>query len=102
MVNPIPLGDWEVLTIPFVQKGNLLLVGGTIDGQLGKFILDFGAPYLVLNSTWFREGKTISEELASGLSGSPKSVHRTEIKKLQIQDLYYEDVQADIADLREI
>ncbi|HFA49811.1 MAG TPA: hypothetical protein ENJ95_12450 [Bacteroidetes bacterium] len=35
--------------IPFRMEGNLLLIKATINGQTGEFILDTGAPDLILN-----------------------------------------------------
>ncbi|HFA48461.1 MAG TPA: hypothetical protein ENJ95_05510 [Bacteroidetes bacterium] len=40
--------------IPFRLEGNLLLIKATINGQTGEFILDTGAPDLILNEARFK------------------------------------------------
>ena len=46
-----PQGDFETLVIPLKRAQNLLLVEAKVDSIEGNFILDTGAPYLVLNKT---------------------------------------------------
>lgn len=41
-------------TLPFTKVGNLMIVKARVDSVEGNFILDTGAPYLVLNLTYFR------------------------------------------------
>ncbi len=47
--------DSAVCTIPFTRAGNLILIQATVDTVQGNFILDTGAPNLVLNLTYFRK-----------------------------------------------
>ncbi len=39
--------------IPFRMEGNLLLIKATLNGQTGNFLLDTGAPELILNEAYF-------------------------------------------------
>ena len=96
------LDDLSPIRIPLKRVGNLLFIEAQIDTLVGNFILDLGAPYLVLNSTYFRE-YTIDRNYYSGtlLSGTDY-VRRTKISSLTIQDIVYQGVQADITDLGEI
>jgi len=99
---PAPLGFFNKLVIPINHVENLLLIEVTINGMVGNFILDTGAPCLVLNKTYFREGFNQSAQLATGITGEGSEVFRTRVEKLQIQDLYYENLEAEITSLAQI
>ena len=99
---PNPLGYFNKLVIPINHVENLLLIEVTINGIVGNFILDTGAPCLVLNKTYFREGFAQSAQLATGITGEGSEVLRTRVEKLQIQDLYYENLEAEITSLSQI
>lgn len=65
-------------SIPFKKAGNLLLVSAEIDSKEGVFILDTGAPTLVVNQSRQSSG----EIQAEGINGS-LSVNDTFIKKFR-------------------
>ena len=65
-------------SIPFKKAGNLLLVNAEIDSKEGVFILDTGAPTLVINQA----RKTSGEIQAKGINGS-LTVNDTFIKKFR-------------------
>ena len=100
--SPEPKGVFNKLIIPLKHVQNLMMVEVTINGERGNLILDTGAPYLVLNKTYFRKGLRETNLVASGITGSGGDVSTTKVKKLQIQELYYENVEADITDLAQI
>lgn len=100
--DPEPKGDFLKLVIPLKHIQNLLMVEATINGVSGNFILDTGAPYLVLNKTYFRDKMSKTDLVASGITGKGSEVGRTKIDKLQVQELYYENVEADISNLAQI
>jgi len=100
--KPEPKGEWSSLTIPLKRAGNLLLVEAKAGDLEGNFILDFGAPYLVLNRTYFRNYERVYGATASDLSGQAAAVYQTQLPRLEILDLYYENIDADVADLGEI
>ncbi|NQX92801.1 MAG: hypothetical protein HRT74_11885 [Flavobacteriales bacterium] len=52
--DPTPLGFEETVDLPLIRAGKLLLIEAEVDGVKGNFIFDTGAPYLVLNETYFR------------------------------------------------
>jgi predicted aspartyl protease len=99
---PTPLGFFEKLVIPINHVENLLLIEVTINGLVGNFILDTGAPCLILNQTYFREGMAQAGQTATGITGDGAEVLRTRIEKLQIQDLYYENLEAEVTNLSQI
>lgn len=100
--KPEPKGDFKSLTIPLKRAGNLLLVEAKAGALEGNFILDFGAPYLVLNRTYFRDYEKVYGATASDVTGTMTPVFQTSLPRLQIEDLFYEDIDADVADLSEI
>src|SRR5574343_801004 len=55
MLSSEAKGEFDTLKLPLKRAGNLLLVEADVDGQRGNFILDTGAPGLVLNTTYFRQ-----------------------------------------------
>ena len=54
LADPIITSDSASFTIPFTRAGNLILVRTSADTATGYFVLDTGAPGLVLNITYFR------------------------------------------------
>ena len=100
--KPKPKGDFRKLVIPIKRANNLILVEARIDGKLGFFILDTGAPYLVLNRTYFRDYPVENRASASGTDGRAFVQQSTTVEKLEIRDLYYEFIEADLADLSDI
>src|SRR5438270_12969719 len=72
--------------IPFSRAGNLILVQAKADSMEGNFILDTGAPFLVLNLTYFRDypATVISDGEQSGITGSTPSISQTFIKQLTL------------------
>src|ERR1700744_256110 len=52
--DPIISTDSASCIIPFTRMGNLILIQAKADTTTGYFVLDTGAPGLVLNITYFR------------------------------------------------
>ncbi|MCK9618305.1 MAG: pepsin/retropepsin-like aspartic protease family protein [Lentimicrobiaceae bacterium] len=100
--DPSPSGNFLTLTIPMKHAGRLLLIEANIDGQTGNLVFDTGATDLVLNKTYFRDYMAISNENAGGITGAAGEVNRTIVGKVQISDLFYENVNASIANLAHI
>ncbi|MEZ5173535.1 MAG: hypothetical protein R2850_08510 [Bacteroidia bacterium] len=67
--DPVPEGEIQSLTLPLKRAGNLILLEVMVDGVRGNFILDTGAPHLVLNTTYFRKLNTYGEVYAAGITG---------------------------------
>ena len=97
-----PIGDFDGLTIPFKRVGNLIMLEATIDEQTGYFILDTGAPYLVLNNTYFREYPKMELYASVGTTGAGSATFKTKVESLSLRSLKYENLQADVTDLSEI
>lgn len=96
------MGEWSKLVIPLKRSGNLLLIEAEIDSLRGDFILDTGAPSLVLNQTYFRSSRK-SNYQASGVNGNAgNEVYTTSIERVSIGVLHYESLDADIISLAHI
>jgi predicted aspartyl protease len=87
--------------IPFTRAGNLILIEATVDGQTGNFILDTGAPYLVLNKTYFRSYQEKKDASAYGIAGET-SVLKTWVENLTIHKIGYKNLVADLTELGHI
>ena len=96
------LSKGDSIFIPLRRVGNLLLLEAEIDGQVGNFIVDLGAPYLVLNSTYFRDYEIDDDYYSGTLASGNDHVKRIEVHKLNIQGLEYYNLSADVIDLAAI
>jgi predicted aspartyl protease len=93
--------DSVSVSLPFTRAGNLLLIQAKVGEQEGNFILDTGAPYLILNLTYFRDAKLlpVTEGTRGGITGSVTTVERTLVDSFRINELRYEDLEADLINL---
>jgi len=94
-----PLGNTVGVTIPLKRAGRLFLIEATLDHVTGNFILDTGASGLVLNKTYFRNSIPVDNEEGGGVTGSTGQVSRTTVKHLQVADLSYQNIAADVMPL---
>ncbi|GAB3931830.1 aspartyl protease family protein [Mucilaginibacter myungsuensis] len=100
--DPEPYGDFKTLIVPFKKVGNLIVIEAQVDTMYGNFILDTGAPGVVLNKTYFRDAPHIEEQDAAGINGSANGTFKTSIKHLSIFELNYDRLSADVCDLSRI
>lgn len=97
-----PAGDFKTLVIPIKRAGNLILIEAQIDTLEGNFVLDTGAPYLVLNETYFRYLPHVAEQESAGINGYANSSFTTYIRNFNILELHYPKLRADVTDLSSI
>lgn len=95
-------GDFDTLKLPLKRAGNLLIVEASVDGIRGNFILDTGAPGLILNTTYFREKAIRKNRTSVGIAGTTTGVYEMEVNKLQISNLYYEKILVELTELSHI
>lgn len=102
--DPIITTDSSSCIIPFTRAGNLILIAARVDSVMGNFILDTGAPNLVLNITYFRDYPVTasSDQEQSGISGSASPRLQTEINQLTLGPVKYKKVEADLINLGHI
>lgn len=96
--------DTPGFSIPFTRAGNLILIKAKADTTEGNFILDTGAPGLVLNLTYFRDYPTTSESNAeqTGITGAAAAALKTTVKQFNIGPFAYDNIHADLANLGHI
>lgn len=99
--DPIVRSDTPSCVIPFTRAGNLILIKATIDTLVGNFILDTGAPNLVLNITYFRDYTVTQhhDELQTGSTGTEAAINRTLINKFTLGTIHYSRAEADLINL---
>jgi hypothetical protein len=100
--DPDPSGDFNTLIVPIKRAGNLIIVEAQIDSVAGNFVLDTGAPYLILNATYFRDMPKIADQESAGLNGSASGSFTTLVRNFNILDLHYPRLTADVTDLSAI
>jgi hypothetical protein len=101
ILDPDPEGDFQTITVPIKRAGTLIIVEAQLDTMIGNFILDTGAPGLVLNETYFRDLPHDSEKDAGGITGAAHAFTTT-VHNLDILDLHYSRLTADVTDLSRI
>jgi len=92
----------DSLVIPLKRAGRLFLIEAKIDGESGNLIFDTGANRLVLNSTYFRGYLKSGGSTSNGITGAVSSIEQISISKIEIADLTYKNLRADIANLGHI
>lgn len=91
--------DGAFARIPLKRAGNLFLVEAVIDSVRGNFILDLGAPYLVLNAIYFRDYKVDFTASSQGMVSGAGPVKWTKVDRLDATGLRWTNLVADITDL---
>jgi len=102
LLNTSPV-DSSTFVVPFSRAGNLILVKAKVNTTEGNFMLDTGCPYLVLNLTYFRDYKRISnDEEGKGVTSTEFSVGKTEVDSFTFGAAHYYRLTADLANLGNI
>lgn len=86
-------------TIPLKRAGKLFFMEGSVNGVSGNFILDTGASGLVLNKTYFRNSIIVEEVEAGGVTGSIGVIERLHVKRMQVSELIFSSIPADVVPL---
>lgn len=96
--------DSPVCTIPFSRAGNLIVIKAKADSTEGNFILDTGAPGLVLNITYFRDYPVTTEPGAeqTGITGTGSATQHTIVKQFELGTFNYGNITADMANIGHI
>lgn len=103
--DPVVRTDSADFILPFSRAGNLILIKAKADTTEGSFILDTGAPGLILNMTYFRDYPVLDgsgPEQSGGITGSVADYGRTLVKKLSFGAVNYFKVEADRINLGHI
>ncbi len=103
--DPIVSSDSSDIILPFTRAGNLILLKAKIDSLEGSFVLDTGAPHLVLNMTYFRDYENLpqsSNPESGGITGSATGFAPTLLKELRLGGIRFNKVHADRVNLGHI
>ena len=102
--DPIISCDSSSWIMPFSRAGNLIIIRAKADTIEGNFILDTGAPGLVLNLTYFRDYPNITTDAddQGGITGSATRGERTSLPMLSLGPLKYHKIEADRINLGHI
>ncbi len=102
--DPIVSMDSASCTIPFSRAGNLIIIKAKVDTIEGSFILDTGAPHLILNITYFRDYPATgdNQEEQGGITGNVGAAAPTRVAGLSFGGVKYFNVDADRINLGHI
>jgi hypothetical protein len=108
--RPLPINfqtissDENSCIIPFNRIGNLIVLKAKVDTLEGNFILDTGAPDLVLNLTYFRNYPISHDNGAeeTGIGGATSSLNKTYIKQLSFGSFNYSKIETNLTNLGNI
>lgn len=88
-----------VVQAPMIRAGNLFAVEARNDGRSGLFLVDSGAPSLVLNARYFESGDPLVMGSASGVNGISSGADFAPIENFQLGDFSIDDFDALMMDL---
>jgi hypothetical protein len=100
--DPIVRSDSADCVLPFSRAGNLIVIQAKADTTLGNFILDTGAPNLVLNLTYFRNYASTNKDGEGGGITGGAATSQTNVVKFFLGPVKYYKVEADLVNLGHI
>jgi predicted aspartyl protease len=98
----ITKGNEDVIVIPFKMAGNLILVEALLDGVKRKFIVDNGAPRLILNSKYCKANIDSNSKVMSsaiGVNGNVTGLNMAKIKAFDLNGIKVENQEIIASDL---
>jgi predicted aspartyl protease len=100
--DPIVTSDSTNCIIPFSRAGNLILIKAKADTTEGNFILDTGAPGLVLNLTYFRNYLANNKDgEPGGITGNVATLQTT-VNKFFLGPVTWHKAESDLVNLGHI
>jgi Aspartyl protease len=102
--DPIVKTDSVNCVIPFSRAGNLIIIRVKVDTTEGNFILDTGAPGLVLNIPYFRTYTALEnqDEIQGGITGRVEDAGRVNVDSVSFGPVHYFKAEADRINLGHI
>ncbi|MBB1284334.1 aspartyl protease family protein [Flavisolibacter sp. BT320] len=104
IVIPVLESDSASCILPFNRVGNLMVVKAKVDTMEGNFILDTGAPHLVLNATYFRDYPIEMQQdgQQTSIAGQGDYIYKTKVRELAFGALNFFQLEADVTNLGNI
>ncbi|MEP7377141.1 MAG: retroviral-like aspartic protease family protein [Chitinophagaceae bacterium] len=100
--DPVVTSETPSCIIPFSRAGNLIVIRAKVDTTEGNFILDTGAPKLILNATYFRNYLTSAVNTESGGITGSVAASTVTIPGLSFGPIKYYGVETDLVNLGHI
>ena len=100
--EPVVTSDTPSCIIPFSRAGNLIVIRAKVDSMEGNFILDTGAPKLILNMTYFRKYLFSAVNIESGGITGSVAASTVTIPGLSFGPVKYYQVETDLVNLGNI
>lgn len=91
--------DGPVAELSIQTKGKMILIPGEVDGVEGHFMLDTGAPELILNERYFPDRKNGKKKVLQDV-GKKMSCEQIQVAHFIMGNVYRDDFSAVITDLR--
>jgi len=103
-MDPVVTSDSSTCIIPFSRAGNLILIKAKADTAEGNFVLDTGAPGLVLNLTYFRKYAAMTEPDGDngGITGTADGGGHVMVDSLAFGGIHCYHIEADRINLGHI
>lgn len=94
--DPVVKTDSANCIIPFSRAGNLIIIRVKVDTTEGNFILDTGAPGLVLNIPYFRNYTAFEQpdEIQGGITGRVEDAGKVHVDSLSFGPVHYYKAEA--------
>lgn len=101
---PVLASDSSSCIIPFNRVGNLVVLQAKVDSMEGNFVLDTGAPGLVLNLTYFRDYPITAkhDEDQTSINGRGGTTQQTAVSELSFGTMRFYRTTADLTNLGNI
>lgn len=94
--------NFDCINIPLTRAGKLLLIEAKVDNEIGNLVFDTGASGMVLNSTYFRNYVISETKTSSGINGDIGSIQSITVDSVNLGDIAFRNVKADIVELGHI
>jgi hypothetical protein len=92
----------ESIVLPLKRAGNLIMLEAIIDSIQGNLILDTGSAGFALNRMYFRQGRTVADQVSGGVTGSAGTVSTMRVNNMRIAELSFSRLEATIIDMGHI
>ena len=99
--DPVLEVDSPSFDLPFTTVGGLIIVKAKVDSLEGNFVFDTGAPYLVLNKTYFRDVERVhnQDDEQRGINGEEGWSEKGKVGHLRLGPFRYYKITADLVNL---
>ncbi|MEM1319326.1 MAG: aspartyl protease family protein [Bacteroidota bacterium] len=87
------------LVVPFKRIGGLVIVEAEIDGTKGNFIVDTGAPTLILNINRVDHARPSRTEQSLGINGQVNQIYEKGIRRMYCGEVVFKNIRAQAIDL---